>query len=238
MWPSYRWQLSAGLYSNLDTLPSLQKSLNARVTAGYHFRNGASIRLHTGIEQYQTEIPDTGGGLPGGGMPPGGSSQADNATDRMFRIGLDGSVPVSNRISLFGSVEGLRFNSETSSVTTDDFQVSGGVRFSIEPRIGTGSTISPVWNSDESGEQEVRINFSGEGRLYLVGDFNNWERTGIPLRKQSENTYVATLSLSPGAYEYKLLHVQGNSEEWMKFADDVYTVDDGFESENAMLLVE
>ncbi|TYP95271.1 hypothetical protein LX73_0569 [Fodinibius salinus] len=74
--------------------------------------------------------------------------------------------------------------------------------------------------------------------MYLVGGFNNWDKTGIPLTKQSDNIYVTQLLLSVGAYEYKVLEVQGDSEKWLQFSNDTYTVDDGFGSENAMLLIE
>lgn len=240
-WPGSRWQVTAGLYGGLNTLPDIQEGFNIRTTAGYHFHNGASINLFSGLEQYQIEITESGGNLPGpgGGLPSGGpSSTTDVNTDRMLRFGVNGSMPINSRFSLFGTAERLQFYSETSSFTTGDYQVSGGVRFSFEPRIRSSSkVISPDWQINRD-RQEVRVQFSGEGRLYLVGDFNNWKKAGIPLRKQSKNTYVTTLSLPAGAYEYKILHVQGDTEAWINFSGDIYTVDDGFGSENAMLLVE
>ncbi len=178
--------------------------------------------------------------MPGGGFPPGGPSSpsADINTDRFIRFGLNASLPINKRFSLFGTAERLHFNSETSSLSTNDYQVSGGIRFSFEPKIRSGNNvITPDWQINKD-VQEVRIQYSGEGRIYLVGDFNNWKKTGIPLRKQSKNTYVTTLSLPAGAYEYKILHIRGDSEEWFRFSDETYTVEDGFGSENAMLLVE
>ncbi len=240
-WPGSRWQVTAGLYGGLNSLPDVQEGFNARTAVGYHFRNGASLNLFTAMEQYQIEIADAGeNGPPGGGFPPGGPSSpsADINTDRFIRFGLNGSLPINKRFSLFGTAERLQFYSETSSVSTGDYQVSGGIRFNFEPKIRSNDKeITPVWQIN-SDVQEVRIQYSGEGRIYLVGDFNNWKKTGIPLRKQSRNTYVTTLSLPAGAYEYKILHVQGDSEEWFRFSGDTYTVEDGFGSENAMLLVE
>jgi hypothetical protein len=71
-----------------------------------------------------------------------------------------------------------------------------------------------------------------------VGSFNNWDKEGIPLTEQSENNYIAQLRLEVGSYEYKVLKIHGDSEEWLEFSNEVYTVDDGFGSKNAMLLVE
>lgn len=84
----------------------------------------------------------------------------------------------------------------------------------------------------------MRIHYKGEGRLYIAGDFNNWNRPGIPLTELSDNTFIAQLNLEPGSYEYKILRVHGSSEEWIKLSKDSYTVSDGFGGRNALLLVE
>lgn len=236
-WPSYRWQLTAGLYGSLNSLPSVQEGFNTGVTAGYHFNNGASLRLNAGLEQYQFETTtSTGGGPPGGGPPGGPTTITEINTSRIMRLGINGSVPVNEKFSVFASVEGL--SSVFESGTRTDMQVSGGIRFSFEPRIGTGkNSVTPEWTVNNES-QEIRVQYSGEGQLYLVGTFNDWEKPGIPLIEQSDNTYVAKLSLSFGAFEYRILRVQGNSEEWLEFSNDTYTVSDGFDSENAMILIE
>ena len=120
-------------------------------------------------------------------------------------------------------------------------QISGGVRLSLQPNIirrSSNRVIEPEWEKRREQLMAMNINFSGGGRLYLVGDFNNWNRAGIPLTQQNKKTYAAEISLDSGAYEYKILHVEGDTEEWLKFSNDTYTVDDGFGGENAMLLVE
>jgi hypothetical protein len=239
-WPGYQWQLSAGLYGSLNTLPSFGEGFNSRTSVGYFFRNGATLRLNVGLEQYQTEITEQDGpGGPPGGFPPNRPSGSTvTYTDRIFRLGLDSSYPINENFSVFASAEMLRFDSETSNTIENDYEISGGIRFSLEPKFSQKrGVVSPEWQiSSES--QQITVRYSGEGRLYLVGDFNNWDRTGISLRKQTDNTYVTKLSLSKGAYEYKILRIQGGADEWLKFSDDTYTVSDGFGSENAMLLVE
>ena len=84
----------------------------------------------------------------------------------------------------------------------------------------------------------MEIRYAGKGKLYLVGDFNNWNRPGIPMVEQEENRYVALLNLEVGAYEYKILRVQGEEEEWIPFSEDTYTVRDGYGGKNAMILIE
>ncbi|MFH5885059.1 glycogen-binding domain-containing protein [Halalkalibaculum sp. DA3122] len=240
-WPSFRWQLSAGLYGSLETLPSVGEGFRSTVSAARLFEGGTQLRLTAGLEQYQNEFtataPDGGSGFPPVGGSAGGSETVEK-TNRLFRLGIEGSYPVSNRISLFLNAEGLHYQSGASAGSLRDLQVAGGVRLSFEPdRRSGGRRIEPEWQNSAS-RQHVYIRYAGEGQLYLVGDFNNWERPGIPLVEQENNRYMAELSLETGAYEYKVLKVLGEEEEWISFSDNVYTVNDGFDGTNAMLLIE
>lgn len=239
-WPSYRWRLTAGLYGDLDTLPSVQEGFNTQISGGYYFRNGANLSINAGLQQYQLSSTTTDGGGPpvGGGLPNNPNETTTTDTDRIWKTGIEASIPLNTRFSVFSKADMLHFNSESSEYSRTDFQVSAGVRYSFKPQITKSkSGIHPEWETQDESYR-IRLNYSGDGQLYLVGTFNNWNKPGVPLTKQTDNTYVATLSLSPGAYEYRILLVQGNSQEWLEFSDDTYTVDDGFDSENAMLLVE
>lgn len=239
-WPGYRWQFTAGLYGSLETLPAIQEGFNARSTASYHFDNGATVGIDASLEQYQTQTTQTigGGGPPMGG--PGNQQTVTNVnTDRIFQFSIDGSYPLNDRFTIFSSVAILNFQSETSDFNTSDFKASGGIRYSFSPSFGANdrNQITPDWQISRE-KQRITLQYSEEGRLYLVGEFNNWSKTGIPLRQQSEHTYVAQLDLPPGAYEYKILRRQGDTEEWLQFSDQTYTVSDGFGGQNAMLLIQ
>lgn len=240
-WPSYRWQLKAGLYGSLDNLTTLQEGFSTSSTITYHFKNSARVGVNVGVEQYQTEVTEQQSGGSGGPPVGGPGSQptvTSLATDRMIKVGVEGSLPISERFSLFGAANVLRYSSEASNLNTNDYKLSAGVRYSFTPKFGgSSSRISPDWKMSDN-KQEIHVQYSSDARLYLVGEFNNWSKSGIPLRKQSDNTYVAQLDLSPGAYEYKILRKRGNSEGWLKFSNETYTVNDGYGSENAILLVE
>ena len=41
--------------------------------------------------------------------------------------------------------------------------------------------------------------------VFLDGDFNNWDGTSHPLKKNSNGTWKITINLLPGRYEYRLL---------------------------------
>lgn len=241
-WPTYRWRLIAGVYGSMDTLPDIQEGFTTQISAGYYFRNGASISLAGNLQQYQFKQTTTESDGRSDIFPPigggGTTTVAVDYTDRIIRLGLEGSLPLSRRFTLFADVGGLHFLDDKAENTVNDFKISGGLRFSIEPKLNRGgTTITPEWNNDRD-QQELYIRYAGEGRLYLVGSFNNWNKDGIPLTEQSEDTYTTELSLEIGSYEYKILKVQGDSEEWLEFSNEVYTVDDSFDSENAIILVE
>ncbi len=240
-WPSYRWQLKAGLYGSLTNLTSLQKGFSTSSTLTYHFNNSTQIGLNISVEQYQSEVTQQQNGGNGGppiGDPVNQPTVTSLATDRIFKVGLEGTLPISQRFSVFGAADVLRYRSEASDLSTNDYELSAGVRYSFSPKFGgSGSKINPDWEVSGS-KQEIHVQYSADGRLYLVGEFNNWNKSGIPLRKQSDNTYVAQLELSPGAYEYKILQKRGDTETWLMFSNETYTVSDGYGSENAILLVE
>lgn len=245
-WPTYNWQLKANLFSSLDKLPSVNEQFSSTVSAGYIFLNGSRITLKAGIEQFGFEFTSTtdGGGGPPGGPPTGGpatQTETNQEFDRIFRLGLTGNYPINKTVSVFASVEGLNRTITNSEETFTDIQVSGGLRLSLQPNIikrSSNKVIEPEWQEKRDQNMAMDINFSGGGRLYLVGDFNNWNRAGIPLTQKTKKTYTTEISLETGAYEYKVLHVEGDTEEWLKFSNDTYTVDDGFGGENAMLFVE
>lgn len=237
-WPGYRWQINTGLYGDLDTLPSLQKGFTFRATGGYYFWNGAVIRVRAGLEQYQFETTTSGGpGGPPGGFPPVGSPATEVNTDRILRFGIEGTYPINKKLSIFASAEALQFDSDQLDATTD-VQVSGGIRLSVQPGLKKSRPgVEPEWEND-GRTYTTEITYSGEGRLYLVGSFNDWRKPGIPLRERSKNRFVTTLNLDTGMYEYKILRIRGDSEEWVPFSEDTYTVDDSFGGKNAILLVE
>ncbi|MDR8390300.1 glycogen-binding domain-containing protein [Aliifodinibius sp. S!AR15-10] len=240
-WPSFQWRLSAGLYGSLATLPSVGRGFRSTGSATHIFEDGESLRFTVGIEQYRNEftttVPDGGGGFPPVGGPSGDTEIVEN-TNRIFRLGVEANYPLNQQLSLFLNVEGLQYHSDAVSDNLQDIQVSGGVRLTFNAtRFNNRGGIEPDWQKNDS-RQEVQIRYAGEGQLYLVGDFNNWQRPGIPLVEQGENRYVAHLDLEMGSYEYKVLEITGGEEGWISFSENIYTVDDGYGGENAMLLIE
>ncbi len=40
-------------------------------------------------------------------------------------------------------------------------------------------------------------------RVFLVGDFNNWDVDNLPMKKTNKGTWEASFALPPGRHEYR-----------------------------------
>ncbi|MGM0546669.1 MAG: glycogen-binding domain-containing protein [Bacteroidota bacterium] len=241
-WPNFRWQLTGGLYGNLDAFPAIQDGFSSFAALSHIFKSGTRIKLRTGVEQYANQQTITtdggGGGFPPTGGGPNETTETIEETNRLFRLGVEGQFPINNKLSAFVNVEGLQYRTDASDQNMSDYQLSGGVRLSLRPASKEkAGSINPDWEIDQD-QQQIHLEYSGSGQLYIVGDFNDWDRPGIPLVNIKKDIYSADLELDPGAYEYKVLIIEDDEEKWLPFSDDTYTVEDGFGGENAMLLIQ
>lgn len=73
-------------------------------------------------------------------------------------------------------------------------------------------------------------------KIHLAGEFNGWNFTETPLRKQKNGTFSATLDLEPGAeYQYRYV-VDG--EHWENdFDADKYVPSNVCDAENSVVVV-
>lgn len=84
--------------------------------------------------------------------------------------------------------------------------------------------------------EEKKVSFSIEAsdatNIMLVGDFNNWDPTSTPLRRnRKENLWKGDLMLRPGRYEYKFV-INGN---WTTDPRNNNRVWNSFGSENSVI---
>ena len=70
--------------------------------------------------------------------------------------------------------------------------------------------------------------------VYLAGDFNNWDTSANPMKKDKKGIWKATLTLKPGSYEYRFL-VDGN---WENDPSCCNCVPNEFGSQNCVRIVE
>jgi 1,4-alpha-glucan branching enzyme len=70
--------------------------------------------------------------------------------------------------------------------------------------------------------------------VYLVGNFNNWDISSNPMKKDKKGVWKTAFSLEPGRYEYRFL-VDGN---WQNDPSCCDCVANEFGSENCVRIVE
>jgi len=70
--------------------------------------------------------------------------------------------------------------------------------------------------------------------VYLAGDFNNWDTSANPMKKDKKGLWKTVLSLKPGRYEYRFL-VDGNWENDPSCCD---CIPNEFGSQNCVRMIE
>jgi 5'-AMP-activated protein kinase regulatory beta subunit len=82
-------------------------------------------------------------------------------------------------------------------------------------------------------KQTFTFNAPAALRVLLVGDFTQWQKNPIPLEKQPNGTWRATVPLETGTYRYRFL-VDG---EWCDDPNCTLRVPNPFGSRDALLTV-
>jgi len=79
------------------------------------------------------------------------------------------------------------------------------------------------------------IDAPGAKKVMLVGDFTNWEARARPMRraKSAGSTFSATVSLAPGAYQYKFIV----DKHWLEDPKAHESVPNPFGTQNSVLRV-
>ena len=72
-----------------------------------------------------------------------------------------------------------------------------------------------VKGTDKTKVTFVIDNDPDQGRVYVVGDFNDWQEDATVLGKRSNNTRSVSVTLDPGRYAFRYCTEDG---EW--FNDD------------------
>ncbi|MEX2605389.1 MAG: glycogen-binding domain-containing protein [Gracilimonas sp.] len=241
-WVGVRWQVKGGVYGSLENIPAIHEGISTSLSVGHLFINGSRITTELQLLNYSSEATitiDEGGGPGGPFDPPTQTTETQSINDQIWRIKLEGSYPFTKNISAFAAAEHSNYRSSATETNIGDIQFSGGIRLFLNPALGAPERrkVSPDWQR-QSNKYQVTVRYRNNGNLYLVGDFNEWEKPGIPLTEESNNKFKAILDLEPGMYEYRILLISGPDEEWLEFSNNASTVKDGFGGSNAFIIVE
>jgi hypothetical protein len=90
--------------------------------------------------------------------------------------------------------------------------------------------------SPSPGAQMMEFVFvnSSASSVAIVGDFNDWEEGGSPLRRVSEKVWAITIPLAPGRYHYTFV-VDGTT--WVADPLAPRTLEDDFGRPNSVITV-
>jgi len=241
-WPGYRWRLRAQFFSGLGNITRPGDGFASSISATRFMQNRMAVTLRTGLEQYSQDFlmsPENGGGPPVGGIGPAEDGSIVTLEDRFHRTAITVSYPVWDNISVTGTAAGLLwFSSQDDDVLTD-YQISAGLQVSFSPkRIREGEIRSLEWNQRNNSEKVLTLRYRGDERLYITGDFNDWELPGVPLQKTGRNRYRAELELPSGVYLYRIGVRENDTLEWLEFPGEVATVSDGFGGRNGRIIID
>lgn len=64
---------------------------------------------------------------------------------------------------------------------------------------------------DKTKKVEFELLAPDAQKVYLAGDFNNWDSSANLMKRDKKGTWKTSVSLMPGRYEYRFL-VDGNWE--------------------------
>lgn len=234
-WSGFRWRFHSQLYGSLDDITG---NTGLRSNAEYHHTRNVQFSVRTGLERYQYLMMTENGGFPIGGPGQPNGVEFSEETDKIFRLGVGSRYRVNQRVAFTVNADYLNYFSSVSDETLSDMHLSAGVQLTLLNRNSRSRGATAEWKLNDTQLVALRIQYSGDGQLYILGDFNDWEQPGIPLRKQSRNRFVADLALDPGAYEYKILLIDDDGESWIDFSDDTFTVSDGFGGENGLIIID
>ena len=94
----------------------------------------------------------------------------------------------------------------------------------------------PVAPASSSAEQMMKFVFvnSSASSVAIVGDFNDWEEGGSPLRRMEKGVWTITIPLAPGRYHYTFV-VDGT--KWVADPLAPRTLEDDFGRPNSVITV-
>ena len=91
--------------------------------------------------------------------------------------------------------------------------------------VGSRSSLTADPSASASKEVRFEVSFPGAREVAIAGDFNKWDTQQHLLQRTDGDTWVITLKLESGAYQYQFL-VDG--KHWKPDPQNPLTIPDGF----------
>jgi 1,4-alpha-glucan branching enzyme len=121
---------------------------------------------------------------------------------------------------------------------------AGGLRGGAAPEAGSSALPTPSAKpaaqaapaAPAAAAEGVTFVWKGEGEsVSLAGDFNSWNTTADPMKKQTDGSWTITKKLEPGKHLYKF--VLDGGKVWKEDPGASESVDDGQGGKNSVLVV-
>lgn len=234
LWLTDRWRGKLSVYlsnSRAATGTTTYGGTGVTASATYWWTNRLALRGHATFEQISYDVTQQ--------QEPFGGETTTTVSDRLWRGGAEVSWTVGPNVTLFTRTQAMAADLQQSSAASFDVHIGAGVRWSIGRALAGGRATRSrgLWHNADDGLR-FHVHYEGDGQLYVTGEFNDWAEPGVPLRPAGSNRYAATLSLSPGRYEYRIRIVDNGTTRWLDLPDEARTVRDGFGGENGVCIVE
>jgi 1,4-alpha-glucan branching enzyme len=115
---------------------------------------------------------------------------------------------------------------------------AGGWRGDVAPGAAVTAPAvkaAPAAGGTAAGAEGVSFVWKGEGgSVNLAGEFNGWNTSADPMKKQADGSWTLTKKLEPGRYMYKFV-VDGTN--WKEDPTAKETTDDGYGGKNSVVVV-
>lgn len=95
------------------------------------------------------------------------------------------------------------------------------------------SPSEPTPTTERHRIVEFRIKAPDAGKVYLAGEFNSWSETALPMSRQANGEWIASIALKPGRYQYKFIV----DDKWTPDPDNSESVDDGYNGFNSVIQI-
>jgi 1,4-alpha-glucan branching enzyme len=95
------------------------------------------------------------------------------------------------------------------------------------------SPSEPTTTTERQYIVEFKIKAPDASKVYLAGEFNSWSETDMPMTKQANGEWTASIALKPGSYQYKFII----DDQWTSDPDNSERVDDGYNGFNSVIQI-
>jgi len=94
----------------------------------------------------------------------------------------------------------------------------------------------PDASKEEKKGKKVELRYVAPDakEVFVAGDFNGWDTSSHPMKRDKEGVWKVKLRLPPGRYEYKFFA----DGEWVHYVKGVERVPNPFGTENMVLWVD